>query len=190
MNSEILDELIIEGENLTSTITFVPAGSNVIRTFSVFRTSEQDRYQNWQSSAQRFIKTYHPSDLEEIKEAAQKLNPGNHRQILGILRAIKLLPIEPEKDVSNKSGWTNNIHIANNQNNIQQLTINLFLEAIKDELTGKDFKAIKEIMQDYKSEPEKSKTKLLEKIKGFGGDVLSNIVANILTNPTIYSGLF
>ena len=70
------------------------------------------------------------------------------------------------------------------------MTLNLFLDAIKDELTGKDFKGIKEIMQDYKTEPEKTKTKLIEKIKGFGGDVLSNIVANILTNPTIYNGLF
>jgi hypothetical protein len=30
----------------------------------------------------------------------------------------------------------------------------------------------------------------LLKIKEFGGDVISNIVANILTNPTIYSAIF
>lgn len=190
MNSEILDEFITEGERLTPTITYVPAGPNVIRTYSVYKTSERENYQNWQSSAQRFIKTYHPSDLEEIKEAVKKLSPDNHRKILSILRAIKLLPIEPEKNVNNKNGWTNNIHIANNQNNTQQLTLTLFLDAINDELTGKDFKAIKEIMQDYEAEPEKTKTILIEKIKGFGGDVLSNIVANILTNPTIYNGLF
>lgn len=52
---EILDQLILEGENLTSTISYVPAPSNVIRTFSVYRTSEDDRYQNWLSSVQRFF---------------------------------------------------------------------------------------------------------------------------------------
>jgi hypothetical protein len=190
MNSDILEGLIAEGERLAPTIEFVPSGPNVIRTFSVYKTSERENYQNWQSSVQRFIKTFHPSDLEEIKEAAKKLSPDNHLKILGVLRAIKLLPTEPEKELINKSGWTNNIHIANNQSNSQQVTLTLFLDAIKDELTGKDFKAIKEIMQDFKAEPEKTKTKLLEKIKGFGGDVLSNIVANILTNPTIYNGLF
>jgi hypothetical protein len=190
MNLEILEELIKEGESLSPTITYVPSGPNVIRTYSVYKTSEPERYQNWQSSTQRFVKSFHASDVEEVKEASKKLSPDNHRKILGVLRAIKLLPNEPAKEVNNRSGWTNNIHIANNQNNTQLLTLNLFLDAIKDELTGKDFRAIKEIMQDYEKEPEKTKTKLIEKVKGFGGDVLSNIVANILTNPTIYNRLF
>lgn len=190
MNSEILEKLIKEGEDLTKTIQSVPPPSGVMRFYSVYRSSNQSDYQDWQSSAQRFVKTYHPSDLEEIKEAAKKISPENHRKILGVLRAIKLLPNEPEKDLGKNGNWTNNINIENNLSNTQQLSVTLFLEAIKDELTGKDFKAIKEIMQDYKTEPEETKNKLIEKIKGFGGDVLSNIVANILTNPTIYSGLF
>lgn len=190
MNSDILDKLISEGETLLSTITYVPAGPNVIRTSDVYKTSEQNRYQDWQSSAQRFVKTHHTSDLEEVREALKKLSPDSHRKILGVLRAIKLLPDEPVKEISNKNDSTNNIHITNTQNNSQQLTLNLFTDAIKDELTGKDFKALKEILKDYETEPEKTKDKLIEKIKGFGGDVLSNIVANILTNPTIYTGLF
>jgi hypothetical protein len=155
----------------------------------VYTTSKLDDYQNWQSSAQRFVKTYHVSDLEEIKEVAKNLSPSNHRKILGILKAIKLLPTEPQKETNTQNGWTNNINIENNQNNTQKLTITLFLDAIKGELTDKDFEEIKEIMQSYKTEPIRTKKKLIEIIKGFGGDVLSNIVANILTNPTIYSGL-
>lgn len=187
---EILDQLILEGESLTSTISFVHPPSNVIRTFSVYKTSEDERYQNWLSSVQRFIKTNHTSDLEEAKEAAKRLSPDNHRKILGILRAIKLLPIEPITSSVSKSTPINNIHINNTQNNTQQVTVNLFLEAIKDELKGKDLKEVKEILKDIEAEPEKTKTKLIQKIKGFGGDVLSNIIANILTNPTIYNGLF
>ncbi len=108
--------------------------------------------------------------------------------LLGILKAIKLLPNEPEKANLNK-GSTNNINITNTQTVSQQLTVSIFLDAIKDELNGKDFKAIKEIMKDYELEPETTKTKVIAKIKGFGGDVLSNILANILTNPTIYTGI-
>src|SRR5687768_9653357 len=100
---EILDQLISEGDTLTPTITYVPAPSGVIRTYSVYRTSEVDRYQNWQSSVQRFIKTHHSSDLEDVKEAVKKLSPDNHRKILGILRAIKILPIEPFKTTTNAS---------------------------------------------------------------------------------------
>lgn len=190
MNSEFLDQLIAEGEALGPTITFIPPGPNVIRTFSVYNTSDPGRYQDWQSSSQRFIKTHHPSEVEEVKQATEKLSPDNHRKILGILRAVKVLPSEPVKLQATNTLPTNNIQITNNQNNTQQVTVNLFLEAIKDELTGKDFKEIKEILKDFEAEPVKTKNKLLERVKGFGGDVLSNIVANILTNPTIYNGLF
>ncbi len=117
------------------------------------------------------------------------LSPDNHRKILAILRAIKLLPTEPIKSPTHKSSPTNNIHITNTQNNTLHIAINLFLEAIKDEITGKDLKEVKEIIKDFEAEPEKSKNKLIDKIKGFGSDVLSNIVANILTNPNIYNEL-
>ena len=189
MNIEILENLIAEGETLTQTISYVPAGHNVIRTYSVYTTADQEKYQNWQSSILRFVKTYHSSDLEEVKEVLKKLSPENHRKIMGILKAIKLLPNEPEKPNETK-GSTNNININNTQSVSQQLTLNIFLDSIKDEITGNDFKALKEIMKAYEKEPEETKSKVIEKIKGFGGDVLSNIVANILTNPTIYSGLF
>jgi len=189
MNIEILDRLISEGESLFTTITFVPAGANVIRTFSVYKSSEQDRYQNWKSAAQRFVKTFHPSDLDDIKKASEKISPDNHRVILGVLKAIKLLPDEPATSIDDKRSATNNINITNTQNVSQQLSINLFLDAVKEEITGKQLREIKEILKAFE-EPEEKRSKILEKIKGFGGDVLSNIVANILTNPTIYNGLF
>ena len=188
MNTEILDNLITEGETLTQTISYVPAGHNVIRTYSVYATSAPEKYQDWHSSVLRFVKTNHSSDLEEVKEVSKRFSPESHRKILGILRAIKLLPNEPEKSIDRESNT--NISITNNQSVSQQLTLNIFLDAVKDELSGKDFKALKEIMKDYEKEPDETKNKLIEKIKGFGGDVLSNIVANILTNPTIYSGIF
>jgi hypothetical protein len=183
-----IENLIVQGEILTPTISYVPAGQNVIRTYSVYTTSEQENYQNWQSSVLRFVKTYHSSDLGEVKEVLKRLNPENHRKLMGILKAIKLLPNEPEKSNETKNS-TNNINITNTQSVSQQLTLNIFLDAIKDEITGKDFKSLKEIMKDYKKDPEETKNKVIEKIKGFGGDVLSNIVANILTNPSIYGGL-
>ena len=187
MNFEILENLISEGEYLTKTVQFVPSGHNVIRTYSVYTSTEIEKYENWQASVTRFIKSHHPSDLEDLKEASLKLSNKNHRKILGILKAIKLLPIEPEIK-SQIYNPTNSIQITNNQTVSQQVTLNIFLEAIKDELTGKQVKELKEIMKDYESEPEMTKTKIIDKIKSFGGDVLSNIVANILTSPSIYSG--
>jgi len=180
--SEILKDLINEGEYLTETISYVPQSSGGIRTFSVYRTSEHDKYQNWRSASQRFVKTYFPSGLEEIKEVVKKLSPGNHKKILGILRAIELMPEEPNKS-DNRSGT--NITI----NNTQQFAVNIFKEAIKDELTGNQFKELKEFLNEYEKAPEQIKSKMKEKLKNMGNDVFSNIIANILTNPGILGGL-
>lgn len=94
-----------------------------------------------------------------------------------------------EKEESAKeatSPITINVHQSQTQS--QNVAIEIFLEAIKDEIPGKYFKELKAIANE---EPDSSKarSRILDKVKGFGEDVLSNIVANIITNPTIWSGL-
>lgn len=94
------------------------------------------------------------------------------------------MPEEPVK-TSRKSSGNTNITI----NNTQQMVLNLFTEAIKDEITGKEYKELEEILKNYEREPEKTTTKIKERLKKMGGDVLTNIITNILTNPNIYGGL-
>jgi hypothetical protein len=183
---ELLENLISEGDSLTPTIVYVPAPNGVFRTYSVYRTNQQEKYQNWLSSVQRYVKSYYSSDLDNLKEASKKLSPENHRKILGLLGAIKLLPEEPQKVTKDTA---TNITINNTQNNVQSVVFSLIIESVKDEITGKELKELKELLKEFESEPIKTKTKLIDKIKGFGTDVLSNMIANILTNPIIYSGL-
>ncbi len=187
--NNLLDELIKKGEALTDTIVFVPSPNGVIRLFDVYRAKESSLYQNWQSSSQRFIKTYFPSDLDDFKAYMKAISPSNHKGMLGILQAIKLIPEEPKtsdmKSISRKNSTDTKIII----NNTQQVVLNLFIEAIRDEITGKEYKELKEILKAYKHEPEQTTSKLKEQLKKLGGDVLTNIIANILTNPNIYGGL-
>ena len=182
--SKILDDLISKGEKLTSTISQVPSKGGVITPFSMYQSSKKVEYQDWQSSSKRFIKTYFPSDLEEFEENTGRVSPTNHQKMMGILRAIKLMPEEPVNNSEKKSGDTN-ITI----NNTQQIVLNVFTEAVKDEITGKEYKELKEILKNYEREPEETTTKIKERLKKIGGDALTNIITNILTNPNIYSGL-
>ena len=64
-------------------------------------------------------------------------------------------------------------------------SIDLLISALEDELTGAQSKEVKEIMK-LKESTEQKKIKIFNKIKGFGGDVASNILATILTNPKIW----
>lgn len=80
----------------------------------------------------------------------------------------------------------NGINIELNQNQNQTVNIDVFWGVVKDELTGKQLKEVEDILKDPKEKPEAKKSKILDKIKSFGGNVASNIVAGLITNPSLY----
>ncbi|PZR11683.1 MAG: hypothetical protein DI539_20390 [Flavobacterium psychrophilum] len=93
----------------------------------------------------------------------------------------------PEIEKVNKYHHTNiTLNQNQNQNQSQTVNINLIWESIKEELTGKQAREIEEIINNPEDESEVKKIKVLDKIKSFGLDVASNIVAGLLTNPAIY----
>lgn len=55
-------------------------------------------------------------------------------------------------------------------------------------MKGGQVKELKAIL-DGDEEPEKKKKSFFEKIKSFGSDVSSNILANVLTNPDVYTNI-
>lgn len=98
------------------------------------------------------------------------------------------LPGSSKAKVSKGIQITNNVSQTQNQSQEQNVIINILLEAIKDELTGKQRKEILEIAKNSAS-PEEAHRSILDKIKEFGLDVSASIVANILTNPSVWSTL-
>lgn len=83
------------------------------------------------------------------------------------------------------------ININNHNNNTQSLTLNIEVlkEAFKESLTGKQYKELVEIVEEEK-DIKKATPRLIDKVKSFGGDVASNVLASLITNPAIYNGLF
>lgn len=90
------------------------------------------------------------------------------------------MPAERKHEISNGI----NISISQNQN--QTIKLKLIYDSIKDELTGKQLKEIDDVLKETGTS-ETKKTKLITKLKSFGADVASNIIANILTNPNLFS---
>lgn len=87
---------------------------------------------------------------------------------------------------NNNMSQTQSQSQSQNQNQMQEIAITIFLDSIKDELTGRQMREIKEIVQQ-EQDLNKAKPKIIDKLKSFGGDVLSNVIANIITNPIICS---
>ena len=90
---------------------------------------------------------------------------------------------------NNKSKSDTDSDAKASQSQEQSLAVELFIEAIKDDLTGRQIKELKSVVAEADNDLQKARPGILAKLKEFGADVASNIVANLLTNPMIWGGL-
>ena len=65
----------------------------------------------------------------------------------------------------------------------------ILLKFFEDELSDSQLKELRQVVDEEKGDLEKAKPKVIDKIKSFGENVASNILANIITNPAIWSCL-
>lgn len=129
-------------------------------------------------------------------------SPEQQKKLLAILEAFAVLPtVIPDNRITQvaekKGDGKDSINVVTTINNSnsqsqdqrQSLAVELFIEAIKDDLTGRQIKELKAVVADVNNDLQKARPGIITKLKEFGSDVASNIVANILTNPSIWSGL-
>ena len=85
---------------------------------------------------------------------------------------------------SNIEGTGDNQTAIKNQENNQTIKLDVILNELRKELTGSQFDEIQAIV-DLKENYDIKKNKISQKFKEFGINPLSNIIAGILTNPSI-----
>lgn len=165
--------------------------------FAYYCYDKADDYQRWLATASRYISINFPNDkdVEEFeKTSKEEMTPIQQQKLLAILEAFSSLPVvihkKNKEELEQKDKITVNANISNtnsqSQNQEQSSAVNMFLEAIKDDLTGKQVKELKEVIAESAGDKEKARNGIVEKLKSFGSDVASNIVANIITNPSIW----
>lgn len=77
-----------------------------------------------------------------------------------------------------------NLTVLQSQENKQTIKLDVIVNELRKELTGSQLDEIQAILNSDKKSNEK-RNKTIEKLKEFGINTLSNIVAGILTNPAI-----
>lgn len=196
MNEITLDSLIQEHEELGVLY-------EIKNYFVTYQYNDMQKYRNWLAKTERFLFANYPNDkdcLEFQNISKEKLTKTQQEKLIAILKAFKEIPtivlINQNTNINEVENTNNNpinVNINNNnsqtQNQEQSIAIELFLEAIKDELTGKQIKEINSIIKESDNDVKKARPKIIEKIKEFGIDTVSNIITNIITNPTIWNYL-
>ena len=204
MSTITLDELIKQGEALKSSIPK--------ERILAYRTSQTDEFQTnyncWKNVCKRFLAENYPNDISNadferaIADFEKYISQAKLQTTIGVLQGYKSVPsvLKVNTSSSNKNSNKNsvNVHVSNNNSNSQQqqqsqeqrLALDLFISAIDDELTGKQRKELKAYLEETKDLPEaERKQGIVEKLKGFGKDVVTNILANIIASPSIWGGL-
>lgn len=190
-----LDDIIVQAKVIRSGIKPKPNSR-----FNCCILSDNLQYEAWKNLTIRFLASNYPNDRcnQDFEIEIRNFEVYGYKQsfmdaIIAILMACKeipTLPSFPNSETMNDKQI--NININQSQNQIQtqeqKLVLDVFLEAMKDELTGKQVKELKDIVKQEPN-PANARTKVVEKIKSWGGDVLTNVIANIITNPTIWCGL-
>ncbi len=172
------------------------------RSYYQYEYDEEEKklYQKWAIDAIRLINIQFPNDkyVQEFELIYnQRLCPEQQVGLLNILESFVKMPIvipvkRPDsKNAKEQVNINTTINNTNSQSQSQEQTmaIDLFLEAIKDELTGRQIKEIKQVVDDNNNDLEKAKPQIIEKLKKIGSDVAANIVANLITNPLIWGGM-
>ena len=181
----------------------IPSLQNVGYMTLCYEYPNMEEYYNWLATAKRYIGINYPNDKDivEFERVSNiDISPDQQRMLLAILEAFAVLPtIIPDnktsleknvkrKDAINVTTTINNTN-SQSQNQEQSLAVELFIEAIKDDLTGRQIKELKAVVEESDNDLQKARPGILDKLRSFGTDVASNIVANILTNPMIWGGL-
>ena len=159
-----------------------------------------ETYHLWIEKTKRYMRQNFSGDpaINEFETLATKaLEPEQQKRLLAIVEALAIIPAStPRQQIDSRRKDTEkgvNITITNtnsqSQNQEQSLAVQLFIEAIKDDLTGRQIKELKAVVAEADNDLQKARPGILAKLAEFGSDVTSNIVANILTNPMIWGGL-
>ncbi len=162
---------------------------------------EDDRaYTKWIENTKRFLNIHFRNDkfieqFENLEKGVYVLTPKIQQKLLAILEAFLNHPTIIEKTKINNP--TNGININNNMTNTntqsqqqsQQQTIDILIKSLEEELSVSQLKEIRQLVREENGDLEKAKPKVIEKLKSFGEGLISNILANIITNPSIWSQL-
>lgn len=172
-----------------------PVGNNNLFTYSY--DDKEREYILWLTKTQRLLEILFPNDkhVNEFIEISNNcdLSPFQQDSLLAILKAFMTFPtivptqLEQQKQDMITINNTNANSNTQSQSQEQALAIHLFIEAIKDDLTGRQIKELKEIVAEADNDLQKARPNIFAKLKEFGIDVISNVLTNVLTNPTIWT---
>lgn len=154
---------------------------------------DMQAYYDWVEITKRYLRLHFPGDqsvVEFYKLSEERISRDQQEKLLSILNAFVVIPQIIKNNIQMEKEGTNfNLTVNNNntqsQNQEQSMVVQQFLDAFRDELTGRQLKELRSVIAESDNDLHKAKPKIIDKLMEFSGNVASNILATILTNSAI-----
>lgn len=132
-----------------------------------------------------------PEIKSELRCNVKNITDDTKDLIISVIEEVKALGIPAPKQTSTQDNSVNiNNNITQNQKQSQKQSqeVNFLVDLLKDSLAPYQLEELKEVAKADMPVSEKRQS-LKEKILSFGSNVGASVLANILTNPDVYSCL-
>lgn len=187
-----ISDLIKEGEGFRDSIEN--------STHGIGKIQDSNKFYLWVERVVRYLGQSVPEDIsiERFMHFSNQINPihcsiSSFDGLLNILRAVEEMPDVVTADdlvhtKKNHDGISIQTNVKQEQTQNQAQTVNVLESALKDSFAPYQLEELKEILKSDQSREDKRKS-MMEKLKSFGSDVASGVLANILSNPEVISML-
>lgn len=191
-----------EERRIEMTITdFIKQGEDLKASINGVRLGKADEYNIWAETVLRFLNKTVPGDMaiDRFQEQINQFNPrycykDEFDCILSVLKGVEAIPSKTVDTSSQAKKVGKGIEINNTlsqnqeQNQKQSQEVSLLVDLLKNSLAPYQLEELKEVAKADMSVSEKRQT-LMDKILSFGSNVGASVLANILTNPAVFSCL-
>lgn len=179
-----IDELIQQGRALKNALQ-----CHYGDLITYYTHADNQEYEVWLAYTRRYLKTNYADDvfIADFEKVAAEREPSPEQmdKMIACLEAISRLPQVIKKPVVSSSPAVT-INNTQTQSQSQNVFMNVFVDALHEELNMKQIRELKYIAENTELDAEQKKKSIFDKIIDFGKDTLASIVANVLTNPTIW----
>ncbi|MCJ2379987.1 hypothetical protein MUN53_05075 [Parabacteroides sp. AGMB00274] len=185
-----IEDLIKEGESFeikySEPYIEYRDGMNILHEASYYIEDGQ-KFFGWVEKSKRFIQINFPKDiaLARFNELSnKKISKETIYNLIAILISLRDIPGCCPKEKATPKTY---INISQTQEQTQE--IHTIHNILRETLTQEQYNELKNLARETNNNADLLKPKIIEKIKDFGESVMSNIIASLLTNPSIWNNL-
>lgn len=157
------------------------------------------QFEAWSIDALRFMESHFDKKTAVFGQFARnyvfaaKMMPSYLQKAIAVMETYYKMPNDtlnqPPPAAAGGSNININVNQQQTQNQSQQISLDVLLDAIKEQLGGREYNELKDIVNDPTLQDEEKKRSFIDRLRSFGDGTMASILATYITNSDIWNSL-